>query len=232
MEAHERGGIEHYRRPQEPGRSNHGRAQARDEAVGGREIWGPLARPVEDQQLVLEEHGFGDDRAGAARAQRPKSGPDEVTEQRGEIAHAQQRRVGLAECNRWKSKAFALQIAIRTPQVLEQQGPGGDGAHSPWAAELRTGDRHVDGNDEESTHRQRATMHATLRKAARRVRIPPRREFANHSGKRKVGHGSSNWQTQTSRLLLRPGATAGGVVTVSRRIDAMRVPVRTFTGTR
>jgi hypothetical protein len=32
-----------------------------------------------------------------------------MNEQRREIAHVQQRSVGLAECNRWKSNAVALQ---------------------------------------------------------------------------------------------------------------------------
>jgi hypothetical protein len=32
-----------------------------------------------------------------------------VNEQRREMAHAQQRSAGIAECNRWNSKAFALQ---------------------------------------------------------------------------------------------------------------------------
>jgi len=64
---------------------------------------------------VLEKHGFGDDRAGAARAQQPQSGADEVNGQRREMAHAQQRSVGLAECSRWKSNAVALQNANSHP---------------------------------------------------------------------------------------------------------------------
>ena len=58
---------------------------------------------------MLEKHGFGDDRAGATRAQQPQSGADDVNEQRREMAHVQQRNAGIAECNRWKSNAVALQ---------------------------------------------------------------------------------------------------------------------------
>lgn len=80
--------------------------------------------------------GTGDDRAGAARAEQPQGGPDEVNEQGREVAHAQQRSGGPAEANRWKTDAFALQSAIRTrtlrrgrsrprqpsPQVLKAPG--------------------------------------------------------------------------------------------------------------
>ena len=70
---------------------------------------------------MLEKHGFGDDRAGAVRAQQAQSGSDEVNEQRREMAHAQQRSAGIAECNRWNAKASALQNGNSHPTGHERR---------------------------------------------------------------------------------------------------------------
>jgi len=77
--------------------------------------------------------------------------------------------------------------------VLEQQGLGGDGAHSTGAKELRKGDQQVDGKDEDFTHRANRTIAAGTCKTARRVRIPSHCEFATHT-----------IDTRLSRLLSRP----------------------------
>jgi len=46
-------------------------------------------------------------------------------------------------------RRFRYKIAIRTPQVLEQQRLGGDGADAAGAKELREGDQQVDGKDDD-----------------------------------------------------------------------------------
>ena len=43
-----------------------GRMKTGDHAIGGAEIGRPFSRPIEDQQLVLDEHGFGDHGTRAA----------------------------------------------------------------------------------------------------------------------------------------------------------------------
>ena len=118
VEAHEGGGLEHYRGPQESSRANHMHAQAGDQAIAGLEVWGPLAGPVEDQQLVSEKHGFGDDRAGATRAQQSKSDPDEVNEEPGDIEHRRERSGGIEECNRRKFEASELQNDNSHPTAM------------------------------------------------------------------------------------------------------------------
>jgi hypothetical protein len=42
------------------------RTQTGDHAIRGAEIGRPFSRTVEDQRLVLDEHGFGHHRAGSA----------------------------------------------------------------------------------------------------------------------------------------------------------------------
>ena len=43
--------------------------------------------PIEDQELLLDENGFSDDRTDAARTQEPNERSDDMDEKDGEIAH-------------------------------------------------------------------------------------------------------------------------------------------------
>jgi hypothetical protein len=46
-----------------------------------------LPRPIEDQELLLDENGLGDYRADAARTQESGKSSDDVDEKDDEIAH-------------------------------------------------------------------------------------------------------------------------------------------------
>jgi hypothetical protein len=46
-----------------------------------------LLRPIEDQELLLDENGPGDYRADAARTQESGTGTEDVAEKDDEIAH-------------------------------------------------------------------------------------------------------------------------------------------------
>jgi hypothetical protein len=46
-----------------------------------------LPRPIEDQELLLDENGPGDYRADAARTQESGTGTEDVAEKDDEIAH-------------------------------------------------------------------------------------------------------------------------------------------------
>ena len=50
------------------------RTKAGDHTIGESEAWRTLARPVEDHELLLDEHGFGDDGPQAAWPGKPNDG--------------------------------------------------------------------------------------------------------------------------------------------------------------
>jgi hypothetical protein len=66
MQVQQRGGFEDDRGTSQPARPDEDRTQAGDHAIGGTKIGRPFSRPIEDQQLVFGEHGFGHHRTGAA----------------------------------------------------------------------------------------------------------------------------------------------------------------------
>jgi hypothetical protein len=67
MNAQQRGGFEHDRGSDQSARADEERTHAGDQAIREPEIGGPFPGTIEDQQLLLEEQGFGDDGTGAAR---------------------------------------------------------------------------------------------------------------------------------------------------------------------
>ncbi len=68
METHERGGLQDDRGPDQAARAHEECTHAGDDAIRRPEIRGTVPGPIEDQQLVLDEHGFGDHRTRAAGA--------------------------------------------------------------------------------------------------------------------------------------------------------------------
>ena len=67
MKAEERGGLQDNRGPDQPSRPHEERTYASDDAIRETEIRCPLPGPIEDQHLLLEEYGFGNHGASAAR---------------------------------------------------------------------------------------------------------------------------------------------------------------------
>ena len=66
MKAQQRCGFEDDRGTNPPARAHDERTQAGDHAISEAEIGTPLPGTIEDQQLVLDEYGFGDDGTRAA----------------------------------------------------------------------------------------------------------------------------------------------------------------------
>jgi hypothetical protein len=61
--------------------------QAGDHAIGGTEIGRPFSRAIEDQQLVLDEHGFGHHGTGAAGTGEPGECRQQMQKKDRQIAH-------------------------------------------------------------------------------------------------------------------------------------------------
>jgi hypothetical protein len=59
-----------------------------DDAVQDAEIRCPFWGPIEDQQLLLEEHGFGDHRTGTTRTGKSGNCRQQMQDEDGEVAHA------------------------------------------------------------------------------------------------------------------------------------------------
>ena len=67
MEIHERRRLEDDRGTDQPARAHEERTEARDDAIEDKQAGRPLSGTVENEQLVLDEHGFGDHGTDAAR---------------------------------------------------------------------------------------------------------------------------------------------------------------------
>ena len=87
MQAQQRGRFEDNRGTDQPARADEDRTQTSDHAIRGTEIGRPFSRTIEDQQLVLDEHGFGHHRAGAAGTGESGNGRQQMQKQDGQIAH-------------------------------------------------------------------------------------------------------------------------------------------------
>ena len=87
MKVQQRGRFEDDRGTDQPARADEDRTQTGDDTIGGTQIGRPFSRSIEDQQLVLDEHGFGHHRAGAAGTGEPGNGRQQMQEQDGQIAH-------------------------------------------------------------------------------------------------------------------------------------------------
>ena len=62
-------------------------AQAGDDPIGGMQVGCPLAAAIEDQQLMPDQHGFGNNGTEAARLCQSRHGDDQMNEQDEEVAH-------------------------------------------------------------------------------------------------------------------------------------------------
>jgi hypothetical protein len=88
MKAQERGGLQDNRGTDQPTRAHEERTQASDDAIDNAEIWRPFPRPIEDEQLLLEEHGFGDHGPGAAGTGQSGDCREQVENEDGQVTHA------------------------------------------------------------------------------------------------------------------------------------------------
>jgi hypothetical protein len=88
MKAQQSRGFEDDRGTDHPARSHEERAQACDNTIRETKIGRPFSRSIEDQQLVLDEHGFGDHGTRAARTGQSGDRRQQMQNKNGEIAHA------------------------------------------------------------------------------------------------------------------------------------------------
>ncbi len=72
---------EHDGRAEHAGRAHEERTHAGDDPIRCAEVRRPLTRAIENQQLLLDQKRFGDDRPQTAGAQQPRQGGDQVDEQ-------------------------------------------------------------------------------------------------------------------------------------------------------
>jgi hypothetical protein len=115
MRVQQSGWFEDDRGTDQPARAHEDRTQAGDHAIGGTEIGRPFSRPIEDQQLVLDEHGFGHHGAGAAGTGEPGDGCQQVQKKKCQIAHC------TILPTSWNPELLK-NLGIRYAQVDESQG--------------------------------------------------------------------------------------------------------------
>jgi hypothetical protein len=88
MKAQERGGLQNDRGTDQPPRMHEERTDASSDAISDAEIWCPFSRPIEDQQLLLEEHGFRNHRTGAPGTGKSGDCRQQMEDENGEVAHS------------------------------------------------------------------------------------------------------------------------------------------------
>ena len=109
MQAQQGGRFEDNRGTDQPARADEDRTQTGDHAIRGTEIGRAFSTTIEDEPLVLDEHGFGHHRAGAAGTGESGNGHQQMQKQDGQIAH---RRI----LPRWPGKECSriLEFAMHT----------------------------------------------------------------------------------------------------------------------
>ena len=97
MKAQQRGRFEDDCRTDQPAWAYEDRTQPGNHAISGTEIGRPFSRTIEDQQLVLDEHGFGHHGTGAAGTGQSGKRRQQMQKKNGQIAH---RTILPTSCNR------------------------------------------------------------------------------------------------------------------------------------
>ena len=87
MKAQKGGRFENDFRTDEAGGPDEKSAQTGDQAIGCAEIGCSLPGSIEDEELVFDENGLGDDGTDAAGTQEPGEGGDDVDEKDENVAH-------------------------------------------------------------------------------------------------------------------------------------------------
>jgi len=87
MEPQERRRFEDNRRTEQPARAHEERTHADDDAISQAEIWCTFPGTIEDQQLMLDEHGFGHHATRTAGTCESGDRHQEMEEQDRQVAH-------------------------------------------------------------------------------------------------------------------------------------------------
>jgi len=134
METQERGGFQDDRGTDQPARAHEERTEPGDHAVGEAEIGRPFPGTIENQQLVLDEDGFGHHGTGAAGTGKSGDRRQQMQNKDSQVAHAtilanprnrrHGRQFGNSPCTVVMAHAEtvildALREALLDPDVLE-----------------------------------------------------------------------------------------------------------------
>src|SRR5215469_872225 len=92
-------------------REHEQRAQTGDDPIDGRQVGCMLASAIEDQQLMPDQHGLGDNGTESTQPCRPGQGDDQMNEYNTDVAHPGN------SINTSKPTALRPNIAIRYRQV-------------------------------------------------------------------------------------------------------------------
>ena len=87
MQAQQRGRLDNNRGTDQTTGADEDRTQTGDHAIRGAEIGRSFSRTVEDQQLVLNEHGFAHHRAGTGGTGESGNGHQQMQKHDRQIAH-------------------------------------------------------------------------------------------------------------------------------------------------
>jgi hypothetical protein len=87
MKAQQRGRFEDDRGTNQPARAHDERTQAGDHPISEAEIGRPFPGPIEDQQLVLDEYGFGHHGTHTTGTHQSGDRCQQMQKKNGEIAH-------------------------------------------------------------------------------------------------------------------------------------------------
>jgi hypothetical protein len=87
MKTEERGGLQDNRGTDQPARAHEEHVHAGNDAIREAEIRCTLPGPIQDQELLFEEHGFGDHRTGAAGTGKSGECRQQMENENGQIAH-------------------------------------------------------------------------------------------------------------------------------------------------
>ena len=117
------------------------RAQAGDDPIRGTQVGCTLAPAIEDEQLMPDQHGFGDNGTESTRPRQSGQGDDEMNEYDSEVAHPGN---GI---NTSKTTALRANLAIRHRLLViftapeGHAGKTGSGSRAPghWAELQRKG---------------------------------------------------------------------------------------------
>ena len=87
MESQDRRWSEYDGHAEHAGRAHEQRTHAGEDPIRWAEIRRSVSRAIENEQLLLDQKRFGDDRPQTAGAHEPSQGGDQVDEQDDRVAH-------------------------------------------------------------------------------------------------------------------------------------------------
>jgi hypothetical protein len=88
MELKKCGWLQDDRGSDKPTGPNEQGTNAGENPIEGAKVWGTTSRPIKDQQLVLEQDGFGQDRAQTSMSSESCDDRNEMNKEEDNIEHS------------------------------------------------------------------------------------------------------------------------------------------------